>query len=68
MKAIGVVGSPRKDGNTEFLTKHTLQAIAEEGVDTELMSLAGLDIRPCDACMVCRGDEERCPAGQQRTL
>ncbi len=61
MKAIGVVGSPRKNGNTEILTKHTLQAIAEEGLDTELISLAGLDIRPCDACMVCRGDEERCP-------
>ena len=27
MKAIGVVGSPRKNGNTEILTKHTLKAI-----------------------------------------
>ncbi|MFC2020751.1 flavodoxin family protein [Chloroflexota bacterium] len=60
MKAIGVVGSPRKKGNTEFLTQHTLKAIAEEGVDTELISLAGLDIRPCTACMVCR-EEEGCP-------
>ena len=60
MKAIGVVGSPRKNGNTEILTKHTLKAIAEEGLDTELIRLAGLDIRPCDACRVCR-DEERCP-------
>ena len=60
MKAIGVVGSPRKNGNTEILTRHTLQAIAEEGLDTELISLAGLDIRPCNACMVCR-QEERCP-------
>ena len=61
MKAIGVVGSPRKDGNTEILTKHTLKAIEEEGLTTELIRLAGLDIRPCDACMVCRQDEERCP-------
>ncbi len=60
MKAIGIVGSPRKDGNTEILTKHTLKAIEEEGLDTELIRLAGLDIRPCDACMVCR-KEERCP-------
>ena len=60
MKAIGIVGSPRKGGNTEILTKHTLKAIAEEGLDTELIRLAGLDIRPCNACMVCK-DEERCP-------
>ena len=60
MKAIAIVGSPRKNGNTEILTKHTLKAIEEEGLDTELVRLAGLDIRPCNACMVCR-DEERCP-------
>lgn len=60
MKAIGIVGSPRKNGNTEILTRHTLNAIAEEGLDTELIRLAGRDIRPCNACMVCR-EEERCP-------
>lgn len=60
MKAIGIVGSPRENGNTEILTKHTLKAIAEEGLDTELIRLAGLDIRPCNACMVCQ-NEERCP-------
>ena len=60
MKAVGIVGSPRKNGNTEILTKHTLKAIAEEGLDTELVTLAGLDIRPCNACMVCR-NEESCP-------
>ncbi len=62
MKAVGIVGSPRKNGNTEILTKHTLEAIAEEGLDTELIRLAGLDIQPCNACMVCRNnEEERCP-------
>ena len=66
MKAIGIVGSPRKNGNTEILTKHALKAIAEEGLDTELVRLAGLDIQPCNACMVCR-DEERCP-GQPTLL
>ncbi len=61
MKAIGIVGSPRKNGNTEILTGHTLKAIAEEGLDTELIRLAGLDIRPCDACMACRKGKEQCP-------
>jgi len=60
MKAIGVVGSPREGGNTEILTRHTLDAIEEEGLATELITLAGLDIRPCNVCMVCR-EEEQCP-------
>ena len=60
MKAIGIVGSPRKGGNTEILTRHALKAIEEEGLDIELITLAGLDIQPCNACMVCK-DEERCP-------
>ena len=60
MKILGIVGSPRKEGNTEILTAHVLKAIAEEGLDTDLISLAGRDIRPCNACMVCR-EEERCP-------
>lgn len=60
MKAIAIVGSPRKNGNTEILAKHTLKAIEEEGVDTELIRLAGLDIKPCTACMVCE-KKEWCP-------
>lgn len=60
MKVIGIVGSPRKIGNTEILTAHTLKSIAEEGLVTELIRMAGLDIRGCDACMVCT-KEERCP-------
>ena len=59
MKVIGIVGSPRKNGNTELLTTHALKAIAEEGLDTELITLAGLTINPCNACMICQ-KEERC--------
>jgi multimeric flavodoxin WrbA len=57
MKVIGIVGSPRKNGNTELLTKHTLKAISEEGLDTELIRLAGLKIKPCTACMACKEQE-----------
>jgi multimeric flavodoxin WrbA len=57
MKAIGIVGSPRKNGNTEILTRHTLKAIEEEGIETELITLAGLNIQPCNACMACAKKE-----------
>jgi len=58
LKAIGIVGSPRKNGNTELLTQHTLKAVAEEGLTTELVRLADYDIRPCNACMACRKEEQ----------
>lgn len=59
-KAIGIVGSPRIGGNTEIITMHTLKAIEEEEIETELIRLAGLDIRPCNACMACK-EGEMCP-------
>ena len=36
MKAIGVVGSPRKNGNTKIITRHVLKAIEQEGIEAEL--------------------------------
>lgn len=54
MKVVGIVGSPRKSGNTEILVAHTLKAIGEEGIETELVRLSGLDIRHCDGCLACR--------------
>jgi multimeric flavodoxin WrbA len=57
MKVIAIVGSPRKNGNTEMFCAHCLQAISEEGLETELISLAGKDIRGCTACMVCTREE-----------
>ena len=60
MNAIAIVGSPRKNGNTETLARHALKAMEEDGLDTELIRLAGLDIKPCTACETC-AKEERCP-------
>lgn len=57
MKAIGIVGSPRKNGNTEFITKHALKAIEEEGIETELITLADLNIQPCNGCLTCANEE-----------
>jgi multimeric flavodoxin WrbA len=58
MKVIAITGSPRQNGNTEMLAAHSLKAIAEEGIDTEIISLAGKDIKFCNACMACSKKED----------
>lgn len=54
IKIVGIAGSPRRGGNTEFLVKEALKAAAEEGIETELITLAGKEIKPCDGCRQCR--------------
>lgn len=51
---LGVVGSPRRNGNTERLVAEALRVVEEKGAETELLRLAGKEIRPCDACLSCR--------------
>lgn len=51
---LGIVGSPRVGGNTELLVAEALRAAEEEGAETELLRLAGKEIKPCDACLYCR--------------
>ena len=57
MKALGICGSPRSKGNTYRLVKAALEPIEAAGVETELVELADLDIRPCRACLECKGKE-----------
>jgi len=54
MKIIGIVGSPRIGGNTEALTRMALEEAKNEGAETELITLAGKEIKPCDACRACK--------------
>lgn len=60
MKVIGVVGSRRVNGNTEILTAHALKAVSEEGLETELIRLVGLNIQPCSGCNTCYEGGEIC--------
>jgi multimeric flavodoxin WrbA len=58
LKVVAIVGSPRKNGNTEILASHALKAILEEGIETELITLSGKDIKPCTACNACADSGE----------
>jgi hypothetical protein len=53
MKVLGIAGSPRKGRTTEQLVLAVLDAC---DCETEFVSLAGKDIRPCTACLGCVKD------------
>lgn len=51
---LGVVGSPRIEGNTERVVAEALNVAKEDGAEIELLRLADRDIQPCTACLSCR--------------
>lgn len=53
MKVVAFSGSARRDGNTAILVRHVFAALEKEGIDTELVQLAGERIRGCIACYQC---------------
>jgi multimeric flavodoxin WrbA len=61
MKVVAFNGSPRKDGNTAALIAHALRALEQEGIETELVQLAGTKLQGCRACRGCfRNQDQRC--------
>lgn len=52
-KVIGIVGSPRFGGNTEYLIDEALKVLKEEGMEVEKITLADKKISPCEACNAC---------------
>lgn len=50
---LGIVGSPRKGGNTDVLVSAVLEAAREEGALTDHLQLGDLTVRECDGCHVC---------------
>ena len=53
MKVVAFNGSARKDGNTAILLKRVLSVLEAEGIETELIQLAGEQIHGCTACRAC---------------
>ena len=53
MKVLGIVGSPRKNGNTEILMKEVLNVAREAGCETEMFLMSEKQVLPCDACGTC---------------
>jgi multimeric flavodoxin WrbA len=51
---LGIVGSPRRGGNTEILVDTILASAIEQGAMSEKVILNELDIAPCQACNACQ--------------
>ena len=59
MKVVGFNGSPRKDGNTADLFGYLFKELQREGIETELVQLAGKKINECVACYKCFENRDR---------
>lgn len=54
MKVVGIIGSPRRGGNTEILVEQVLAGAATAGAETQVFRLNELNIRGCQACNHCK--------------
>lgn len=58
MKVIGIVGSPRMNGNTNALVQQVLKGAAETGAETRNFILNEMNYRGCQGCDYCKNHEE----------
>jgi multimeric flavodoxin WrbA len=53
IRVLGVVGSPRRGGNTETLVDEVLRGAEEAGGRVEKVVLSEMNVMPCRACNAC---------------
>ena len=58
-KVLGIIGSPRKNGNCEFAVKEISRKIAKEH-KLSLLRLRDFDLKACNACYKCVSDDSPC--------
>ena len=56
MKVVGVISSPRYDGNTATLVKEALKGAKEEGADITEIFLSKYKVEFCKGCLKCMKD------------
>ena len=59
MKVVALNGSARKDGNTAMLIQVVFEELKKEGIETELIQLAGKNVQGCLACYKCFKNKDR---------
>ncbi|MFA5026386.1 MAG: NAD(P)H-dependent oxidoreductase, partial [Candidatus Methylomirabilota bacterium] len=59
MRVVAFNGSARKGGNTAIMLQTVLAELTAEGIQTELIELAGVRLTGCEACYTCRQRKDR---------
>ena len=59
-KLLGIMGSPRINGNTHILVSKILDGAKEKGAATDIILLKDLNIKECDGCHTCWKSTECC--------
>lgn len=58
VRVLGIVGSPRRGGNTEVMVDEVLAGACGAGAQVDKVRLDELTILPCEACDACAGGAE----------
>jgi len=56
MKVLGIMGSPRRQSNTEILLDRALEGSREMGAEVEKLAVSELKVRPCLEIYACLKD------------
>ena len=56
MKVIGILGSPRRGGNSEILLDRALEAGQSQGLQIKKLILNEMNLKPCRECLSCARD------------
>ena len=64
MNVVAICGSARRNGNTAMLARTVLTELEPAGIETELVQLAGKEIRGCLACRKCFEKKDRRCSGR----
>ena len=59
MRVVAFNGSPRGESNTAILVRHVFAELQKEGIETEMVSLAGKPLRGCLGCYKCYINQNR---------
>jgi multimeric flavodoxin WrbA len=53
MQVLAIIGSPRKNGNTDILVSRIVEGAKASGAEVETVRLGEISIRECDGCHAC---------------